>query len=124
MDVRVDKRGIHAIASGAEAVKAGASVLSAYIHSQTVLKVGLYLLAGFFLVGAAVLVVFAPAGREGVTTIIAIALFAVAVGCAGFSTFGIKAPGFSANATDGPDSPNAPDAPRSIRSRRRPGAQC
>jgi hypothetical protein len=95
----VDSQGrIDAKAEGVEAIEAQVQVINAHIRSQTLLKFGLYGLAAFFVIVASVLVVFAPAGRETVTTIIAIALFAVAVGSAGFGTFAVKAPGVSVQA--------------------------
>ena len=100
MDVQLGPTGlIRAVtASGAEAVRAGAGVITQHIKSQTRLKFGLYLLASLFVIVAAFLVVFAPDGRETVSSIIAVALFVVAVGCAGFGTFAIKTPVVSAEA--------------------------
>lgn len=117
MHVNFDGRGSYVgNAEGDEAVEAQAAVLQAHIHSQTVLKLGLYALAGFFVIVAAVLVVFAPAGREGVTTIIAFSLFAVALGSAGFSAFAIKAPFVAAQASSHPPQPgDLPPAPKGRR---------
>ena len=100
MDVQLGPTGlIRALAaSGAEAVRAGADVLNAQIKSQTKLKFGLYGLAALFLIVAAVLVVFAPEGREAVSSIVAVALFVVAVGCAGFGAFAIRTPLVTAEA--------------------------
>jgi predicted RND superfamily exporter protein len=90
MDVQLPT--IRVVARGAEAIRAGASVLNAQIQSQTKLKFGLYALASLCLIVAALLVVFAPDGRETISSIVAVALFVVAVGCAGFGAFAIKTP--------------------------------
>ena len=93
MDVRIEFSGaIRTVASGAEAVRAGAGVLNTHIQSQTTLRLGLYALAALFMIVAAFLVVFTPNDRQVVSSIIAAALFAVAAGCAGFGTFAIKTP--------------------------------
>jgi hypothetical protein len=84
--------------NGAEAVRAGAGLINQHIRSQTQLRFGLYALASLFVIVAALLVVFAPDGREAVSSIVAVALFVVAVGCAGFGTFAIKTPVVSAEA--------------------------
>jgi hypothetical protein len=97
MEVRIEPNGgILATARGIEAVHAGAAVLDAYIRSQAKLKFGLYCVAALFMIIAATLVVFAPDGREIISSILAVALFVVAVGCAGFSTFALKTPVLSA----------------------------
>jgi hypothetical protein len=99
MDIHIEPNGgIRATASGLEAVHAGAAVLEAHIHSQAKLKFGLYALASLFVIVAAALVVFAPGGRETISSILAAALLVVAVGCAGFSTFAIKTPVIDAQA--------------------------
>jgi hypothetical protein len=100
MDVQLGPTGLirTVVATGAEAIRASAAVLNAHIQSQTKLKFGLYALASLFLIVAAFLVVFAPEGREGVSSIVAVALFVVAAGCAGFGTFAVKTPLVSAEA--------------------------
>jgi hypothetical protein len=100
MEVKLGPTGLISAlgASGAEAVRAGASVLNAQIQSQTKLKFGLYALASVFLIVAALLVVFAPDGRQTISSIVAVALFVVAVGCAGFGAFAIKTPFVAAEA--------------------------
>jgi hypothetical protein len=99
MDIRIESNGsIIASASGLEAIHAGTAVLNAHIRSQARLKFGLYALASLFVIASSTLVVFSPAGRETISYIISFALFAVAVGCAGFSTFAIKTPVLSARA--------------------------
>jgi hypothetical protein len=104
MEVKLDNLGnIEASAEGLEAVRAQAAVLTAYIRSQFLLRLALYCLAAVFVLVAAGLVVFAPAGREAPTTVIGLALFAIAAGCAGFGTFAIKLPGMSAAAGNGRD---------------------
>lgn len=92
---------------GAEAVRVGGEILNQHIRSQTVLKLGLYVLAAVFLVVAALLVVFAPEGREGVTGIIAFALIVVAAGSAGFGTFYFRTSGLEGGAGRG-DAGNDP----------------
>jgi len=101
IQIESDRR-IRATASGIEAVHAGAAVLDTHIRSQAKLKFGLYALASFFVVVAAALVVFSPDGREMISSIVAIALLAIAVGCAGFSAFAIKVPLLSAKAGRNP----------------------
>jgi hypothetical protein len=97
-----DNRGnINASAKGEEGVKAQTAVLIAHIQARVVIKLGLYVLAGIFVIVASLLVVFAPSGRETATEIIAAALFALAAGAAGFSTFAIKTPLVSAEAGHG-----------------------
>jgi hypothetical protein len=99
MDVRMASDGEYTgSAEGDSAIVAQAEVLKAHIRSQMILRLGLYILAAFLMVVASVLVVFAPPGREAVTTIVGLALFAVALGSAGFSAFAIKAPFVSASA--------------------------
>ncbi len=99
MDVRIDDQGnFDGSASGEEAVKAQAEVLIAYMRGRLILKLGFYILAAIFVIVAALLVVFAPNGRETATSIVAAALFALAVGSAGFGTFSIKTPLVSAEA--------------------------
>jgi hypothetical protein len=99
MDVNIEHNGaIQAITSGAEAVRGGAGVLNPYIQRQAKLKFCLSFLAALFVIVAPRLVVFAPDGREAVSSIIAVALFIVTVGCAGFGTFAIKTPLVSATA--------------------------
>jgi len=120
MDTRIDERGnLDASASGSEAVKAQALVIAEHIRSQLIMRLGLYGLAAIFVTTASLLVVFAPDGRETVTVIIAIALFALAVGAAGFGTFSIKTPIVSADAGASP-SPSRPDRQNSPSSRARP----
>jgi hypothetical protein len=110
MDVRIEPNGgIRTIVTGSEGVKAGAAVLDAHIRSQVKLKFGLYILGALFVVVAALLVVFAPDGRETVSSIIAIAMFVLAVGCAGFGTFAIKTPVISAQAGANPSNVNHSD---------------
>ena len=114
MDVQLGPTGlIRAVtASGAEAIRASAGVINQHIRSQMRLKFGLYVLASLFVIVAALLVVFAPDGRETVSSIIAVALFVVAVGCAGFGTFAIKTPVVTAEA--GTDSPRPTHAPVTV----------
>jgi hypothetical protein len=98
-------------ATGTPAVRAGSDVLIAHIQSQTKLKFGLYGLASVFVVASALLVVFAPENREATSSIVAAALFVVAVGCAGFGTFAIKTPLVSAQAGAELAQPAAKQAP-------------
>jgi len=58
----------------------------------TVQRLGLFGLAAFFITVSAMLVVFAPDGRETATHIIAASLFALSVGVAGFGYFRFKVP--------------------------------
>src|SRR5271157_5477620 len=53
--------------------------------------------AALFVIVAALLVLFAPYGRETASSIVAVALFVIAVACAGFSTFAITTPVLSAH---------------------------
>lgn len=89
--------------SGPGAVNAGANLIAQQIRSQFRLKLGLYVLATIFLVSAAALVVFAPDGRQTLSAIIAVALVALALGCAGFGTFRIKSPLISLDASTSSD---------------------
>jgi protein-S-isoprenylcysteine O-methyltransferase Ste14 len=100
MDVQLGPTGlIRAVTtSGALAVNAGARVVTQHIRSQTRLKFGLYALAALFVVVAAFLVVFAPDGRQTISSIVAVALVVLAVGCAGFGTFAIKTAAVSVEA--------------------------
>src|SRR5690349_7178883 len=104
MDVKMDGRGgVSGWASGEKAVAAYERVLSAAMAHNTTLRICLYAMACVMLVVCAVLIVFAPSGRETAVTIVALALFLVAAGCAGFATFKLKAPGvdLEAAAPDG-----------------------
>ena len=101
MHAEVDGDGKFRISSsGKEAVQAQAQILLADIKSKTMQKLGLYVLAAVFLVGAALLVVFAPDGRQVVSSIIAFGLVAVAAGSAGYARFSVKVPGASIDAGD------------------------
>jgi len=106
MEVRVDDQGnFDGMASGELAVKAQAEVLLAHMRGRLIIRLSLYGLAGLFMIVAALLVVFAPNGRETTTAIVAAALFAVAIGAAGFGTFAIKTPLVSAEAGQTPKPP-------------------
>jgi len=100
MDARLGPTGLiqTITTTGAEGVRAGTEVLIAQIQSQTKLKFGLYALASVFVITSALLAVFAPENREVASSIVAGALFVVAVGCAGFGTFAFKTPLVSAQA--------------------------
>ena len=67
-------------------------IYEAYISSRTKTKIALYIMSSIFLAASCLLVVFAPDGREITTNIIAISLFALALGIAGFSFFRLKIP--------------------------------
>lgn len=93
METRLDKHGnFVGTASGREAVLGQIEILLAITRHALILRLGLYALAAIFVVVSAILVVFAPAGRQVETTLVAIALLAVAAGAAGFGTFAIKTP--------------------------------
>lgn len=63
------------------------------VHNGLVrMRIALLCLAAFLAVVAALVVVFAPAGRETGANIIALALFVVAAGIAGFTFFKLKVP--------------------------------
>ena len=93
-----DRGNFGARASGAAAVQAQTEIVIAHIRARTLIKFGLYGLAALFVIVAALLIVFAPEGRETATTIVAIGLFALAAGSAGFGAFAIKTPLVSAQA--------------------------
>jgi hypothetical protein len=93
MEVRLDDQGnFDGNASGELAIRAQADILLAHMRSRLIIRLSLYGLASLFVIVAALLVVFAPSGRETATAIVAFALFAVAIGAAGFGTFAIKTP--------------------------------
>jgi hypothetical protein len=92
------KRGLRTWSTNSRTSLAHAEVVSQYIKSQTWIKFGLYGLAAFFVCIASLLVVFAPEGRETAAGIVACALFVLAVGAAGFSSFAFKTPFMSAQA--------------------------
>jgi hypothetical protein len=71
-------------------------LISSYLSAQLIKQLALYGVAIVFILAACFLIVFAPAGREQTTVIVAAALFAVAIGLGGFSYFKIKAPLISA----------------------------
>jgi hypothetical protein len=73
-------------AIGDTAVAVQGQVFAAHIASQTRIRISLYVLAGVFVVVSALLVVFAPQGRENLTFCIGAALVLLAAGIAGFST--------------------------------------
>lgn len=84
--------------SGQEAVRIGGTLISEQIRSLTKLKMGLYFLAASFVLVASLLIVFAPEGRENASSLVAVALIAVALGSAGFGAFALKTPIVSAKA--------------------------
>lgn len=107
MQVTLDDSGNFAgRASGEQAVNAQAQVLIAHMRARLFMRLGLYGLAALFVLTAAALIVFAPDGRETGTTIVAMALFALAAGAAGFGTFAIKTPLLTAEAR--PHDPHVP----------------
>jgi len=73
-------------AVGESAVTTQGEVFSAHIASQTRIRIALYVLAGVFVITSALLVVFAPPGRENLTLAIGAALVLLAAGIAGFGT--------------------------------------
>jgi hypothetical protein len=94
VDMRSGK--IETWAEGDTGIQANASLAQAFIQAQTRMRICLYVLAAFLSCVAGLVVVFSPSGRETVSAIIAAALFVLAVGSAGFSTFAIKTPILSA----------------------------
>src|SRR3954453_13223862 len=70
--------GVRGWASGEKAVAAYERVLAAAMRHNTTLHICLYAMACVMLVVCAILIVFAPAGRETAVTIVALALFLVA----------------------------------------------
>jgi hypothetical protein len=101
MDVKMDGRGgVMGSATGEKAVAAYERVLAAAMKHNTTLRICLYAMACLMLVVSAVLIVFAPAGRETAVIIVSLALFLVAAGCAGFATFKLKAPGIELQAAE------------------------
>jgi hypothetical protein len=100
MDVRYDGNGgIHGRSSGREAVAAHERIMLAAMRNSMVMKIALYGLAAFLVIGCAVLIVFAPAGRTVAVNIVSVALLTIAAGAAGFATFKVKAPGIYASAS-------------------------
>jgi len=88
-------------AVGDQVAPAALEVIRTQIESQTKLRLGLYVLAAFLTVTAAPLAVFAPADRQLLAAIVAVALVVIAAGCAGYGTFAIKTPLVSASAGSG-----------------------
>lgn len=74
-----------------------------YIRAQLVKQIVFYGVATIFILAGCFLIAFAPQGREQVTSIIAAALFALAIGLGGFSYFKLKAPFVSAEVGTLPD---------------------
>jgi hypothetical protein len=99
MHVKMDDNGnVNMDAYGDNAVSRQAEILQAHIRAKTIEKLGLYLLAALLMIAAALMVVFAPNGREATSGIIAFALVLVAGGAAGYGKFSVKVPGISADA--------------------------
>ncbi|WP_158810287.1 hypothetical protein [Beijerinckia sp. L45] len=89
---------LNVTANTPEGVLKVAEVAQAYIRSRVVMKLGLFALSALFLIVAALLVVFAPPGRETAATVISTSLLVVAIGSAGFTAFRFKIPFVSAEA--------------------------
>ena len=98
MEAKFDSRIAEFSAKGKETVEAHSSIVRSYIENQTKIRIALYIVSCVFILVAAGLVVFAPDGREVLTAIISLALFAIAVGIAGFSFFKVKTPLIQAEA--------------------------
>jgi hypothetical protein len=113
MEVQLGPTGLirDVTASGAEAVRASADVVIQQIRSQMRLKFGLYALASLFVIMAGLLVALAPDGRETTSSILAAALLAIAVGCAGFGNFAIETPVVSVEAGTNASPPANGDLP-------------
>ncbi|MCO6052322.1 hypothetical protein NGM99_21260 [Mesorhizobium sp. RP14(2022)] len=89
--------GIHIRATGIGeqdqfVVEAHSKLVAEHIKSQTRMRLGLYTLAALFMIVAALLVVFAPDGRQASTIVVAGALIIVSAGVAGFAALKLKAP--------------------------------
>jgi hypothetical protein len=79
-------------AEGDHGITKISEVAQAYIRSRMLMEFGLFALSALFLVVSALLAVFAPTGRETISSIIAAALLVVAIGSAGFTAFKFKIP--------------------------------
>ncbi len=95
---------------------AQAQIISSYIRAQLVKQIVFYGVATIFILAGCFLIAFAPSGREQVTTIIAAALFALAIGLGGFSYFKLKAPFVSAEVGAVPERPVDPPPAKNDRS--------
>jgi hypothetical protein len=98
MEAHMDNDGgIKMSSSGRVAVEQQGMVLMAQIRARTIQRVGLYLMSAFFLLGAVLIMVFAPTGRETMATLIGVAMVVVAAGSAGYGAFGLRLPGVEAS---------------------------
>jgi len=88
-----DDRGVSGYGEGAEGVASFERVMLAAMQAKMQLRMRLYAMACLLLLVCAVLIVFAPQGRETAVIIVSLALLLVAGGCAGIATFKLKAPG-------------------------------
>ena len=102
MAAKLDRWGnIESSGQGAAGVKAHAEIMTAQIRATVVMRLGLYSLAGIFLITAALLIVFAPIGRETATSFVAAALVALAMGSAGYGAFSFRAGNVSLTGNSG-----------------------
>ncbi|CVI54740.1 hypothetical protein CFBP4996_08295 [Agrobacterium leguminum] len=92
----MDENGLRMKSSGRVAVEQQGQVILAQIRAKTIQKLGLFCLAGVFLIGASLIVVFAPEGRETLSSFIGVGLVVAAAGSAGYGRFGVKVPGVEA----------------------------
>lgn len=117
MSVKASGSNIETSASGKTALQSQEKIVVAHFRNVLIMRLGLYALAAILVIIAALLVVFAPSGRETLTGVIAFALFALSVGAAGFGTFSIKTP--LGNVSAGPshtgDAVNKDDVKRNWR---------
>jgi hypothetical protein len=94
-----------------KATMAALPLAAARIQSYQTMRLGLYILAAIFAITSAVIIIFAPNGREIATGIVTVALCVLAAGCAGYGTFGLKTPVASLEAKqtthDYPSSPQS-----------------
>jgi hypothetical protein len=97
IDAESDRNGgVRVNARGPGAIHAIANVLNIQIASQTTRICALYIIAAIFAISAALLIIFAPAGRETAVIIVTVALVVIAAACAGFGIVAITLPGLSA----------------------------
>jgi hypothetical protein len=98
MYVKMNKDGdLQMKSTGKLAVEQQGAVILAQIKARTIQRLGLYVLAASLVVAASLMVVFAPEGREGVASIIGLALVVAAAGSAGYGKFGVKISSLSAD---------------------------
>lgn len=86
-------------ATGVEAMETQAEIVKFQVRMFTIRTLASYGVAVAFAVIGAVLILFAPATREVATNIVAGLFIVFSMGIAGYTRFGLKAPGIAINAS-------------------------